>query len=166
MRFLSLWVINEEDEDLMMAEALRQYRSKHGYSYRKDMHDIAAETLVDTGKAEDLNAAKEILRVNGVKHRPSLDWCRNNSERYIAQLNDQEFRGLFRMSRDKFDEILGHMTFYFPKVHVAGKAPIPVKFLLAGTLRWLAGGSPHDIIYFCGMRARYLLPCFIPCVLV
>jgi hypothetical protein len=74
MRFLSLWVLNEEDEDVLLAEALRAYRSKHGYFYRKDMHDIAAQALVDERKAADLNEAKEILRTNGVKHRPSLDW--------------------------------------------------------------------------------------------
>ena len=58
------------------------------------------------------------------------------------------------MSRDKFNEILEDVKLYFPaEAHAAGKPAIPVKFLLAGTLRWLAGGSPHDIVYFCGMRA-------------
>lgn len=30
----------------------------------------------------------------------------------------------------------------------------PTRFLLAGCLRWLAGGSGHDIIFFCGARYR------------
>jgi hypothetical protein len=42
------------------------------------------------------------------------------------------------MSRDKFDDILQHISIYFPQLHVAGKAPIPIKYLLAGTLRWVA----------------------------
>ena len=34
------------------------------------------------------------------------------------------------------------------------QAPTPTRFLLSGCLRWLAGGSGHDIIFFCGVRYR------------
>ena len=64
VQFLSLWVINEDDEDIMLAEAIRQYRKYHGYFYRKNLHDLAAEALVAEGKAADLNEAKDILRTN------------------------------------------------------------------------------------------------------
>ena len=34
------------------------------------------------------------------------------------------------------------------------QASTPTRFLLSGCLRWLAGGSGHDIIFFCGVRYR------------
>jgi len=58
----------------------------------------------------------------------------------------------------KFDTILAELEEYFktnsfhegPK-H-GGAKPIPIKYLLRGVLRWLAGGSYHDIMYLCGSR--------------
>jgi hypothetical protein len=57
-----------------------------------------------------------------------------------------------------FEVILAELEEYFKTniLHVGpkdgGKKPIPIKYLLRGVLRWLAGGSIHDLMYFCGCR--------------
>jgi len=62
------------------------------------------------------------------------------------------------MSDWKFDVILAELENHFKSrsLHIGalsgGKKPIPIKYLLRGVLRWLAGGSIHDIIYLCGCR--------------
>ena len=60
-----------------------------------------------------------------------------------------------------FNSIALKLEAYFQEAgrgkYTGGKEKTPMKFLLAGVLRWIAGGSTHDIIYFCGMRLRYII---------
>jgi hypothetical protein len=87
-----------------------------------------------------------------------LQFCRDAADKYVEQLNPTEYKGLFRMNDWKFDAILAELEEYFQAnaLHVGskngGKKPIPIKYLLRGVLRWLAGGSYHDIMYLCGSR--------------
>ena len=47
------------------------------------------------------------------KHRLPLFFCRQNSDRYVAQLTPIEFRGLFRMDRELFSNILEKTELHF-----------------------------------------------------
>ena len=124
------------------------------------MYEGSAQEFVDESIAPNLEHAIEIVK-DLRKHRLPPISRRQNNDRYVAQLKDEEFHRLFRMDRELFSEIQQKVEDHFKKngkyqgsADNSGKVPTPVKYLLAGTLRWLAGGSVHDICYFCGLRIR------------
>ena len=87
----------------------------------------------------------------------NLDFCRDTFEKYISQCTTMEFKGQFRVDHMLFEELLCALEKHFGGTHVRqvrkqGKRLIPLKFLLRGVLRWLAGADVHSIIYACGCR--------------
>jgi hypothetical protein len=136
------------------------FKAAHPVLAKQLWYENMAKDFVTEGIAPDLRNAIEMV-TELRKHRVPLIFCQENSDRYTRQLTTLEFRGLFRMDQELFNEVEQKLEVYFKSVgkfqgqpNYAGKPATPVKYLLAGTLRWLAGGSPHDICYFCGMRNR------------
>jgi hypothetical protein len=147
---------NRESEEIDASE-----KNRRNLARWRNEQKLKTEVLLESGLATNLNEAK--ILCNEVRmQRESLEWCRKNSQRYIDQLTDLEFRGLFRVDKVLFASIEERLSKYFAdhgkyqKVSPVSpfKGATPVRFLLAGTLRWLAGGSTHDIVYFCGVRIR------------
>jgi len=65
------------------------------------MYEGSAQEFVDEGIAPNLEHAIEIVKELR-KHRLPPISRRQNNDRYVAQLKDEEFRGLFRMDRELF----------------------------------------------------------------
>ena len=151
--FLSL----QEDS---LLDGLMELKNSSPNKFRKLNNEIRARALLDESNVpySSLNMKRALQRVKVSRsHRLGLGWCRDNAERYINQLKADEFKGLFRMDVGLFNNILSRLDEYFnsnSRTWKRGKDATPLKFVLFGTLRWLAGGSTHDIIYFCGMRYR------------
>ena len=59
-----------------------------------------------------------------------------------------------RLTPSLFSTIEEKVTMYLESEVDAssrGKKRIPVRYLLIGVIRWLAGGSPRDIQFLCGL---------------
>jgi hypothetical protein len=144
------------------AEMKKVFRKHNPRKYFYAMNTHRATELFNAGLVQSVEEGRKVS-ADIRKNRSSLDWCRESADRYLGQLTDLEFQGLFRMDRTLFqsaeDKLRAHFEskkIYSRDGSLGGKAATPTKFLLAGTLRWLAGGSAHDIIYFCGVRYRTL----------
>jgi hypothetical protein len=118
---------------------------------------LALELLQDNNDFASEEDAYQFV-INDRRKRPSLQFCKDSAEEYMRQFTPQEFLGFLRFSRDDFETLTKEFAealaarnmFQSPKA-------TPAKFLLAGLLRWLGGGSPHDIIFFCGLRMSTFL---------
>jgi hypothetical protein len=148
------FVLGSDDDNFVdIAKALR---NNNPTQFRAETRDLEAEELFNCGYTQTLDEAINVVKMR-YKHRDTLGWCRETSAKYVQQLTDLEFKGFFRMSRNKFEEVLAAIRFYYEDrnpLNTRGKEHVPLRYLLTGTLRWLAGGSPHDIIFFCGLRLR------------
>ena len=138
----------------------KAFKAAHPVMAKKLWYTSSAQDFIEEGIAPDLQHAIEMVKELR-KHRLPLIFCQQNSDRYVDQLTPLEFRGLFRMDRQLFDDIHRKLEEHFRVIgkfqgppDQSGKPATAVKYLLSGTMRWLAGGSPHDICYFCGLRIR------------
>ena len=70
-------------------------------------------------------------------------------------LTESEFQQMFRVTRERFDSVLATITPDISKNEEMGRrsagTPITPKTKLAVTLRWLAGGSHHDLRFAWGI---------------
>jgi hypothetical protein len=156
---VAAWELLERDR-VEKAGFLKDYRNDHTRKYFAAMSTLRGRDLFDAGLVSSIDEGKR-LSIELRRNRTPLDWCRANAQRYMDQLNDTEFRGLFRMDKTLFQSMEEKVDAHFKEKNLyqrdgsrGGKPATPTRFLLAGTLRWLAGGSPHDITYFCGVRIR------------
>lgn len=148
------------DEQYAAVKALEsheeEFKKLHPVLYREEIRRLEAEALLHGGGFETLDAAAEAVNEQH-KNRENLEYCKQTADKYMEQLSPLEFKGLFRMDRTLFNEIVEDLREHFIQKgkfqsRKRGKKVTPTRFLLAGTLRWLAGGSPHDICFFCGVR--------------
>ena len=129
-------------------------RKTNPVAARDLMQDFRAEYLVKVGMCKDLDEAIAYLKKLR-SNRTKLDRCREASDYYVGQLTDEEYHGFMRMSRARFNSMAGDLEQYFKDKNINQRSDAtPTRFQLAGVIRWLAGGSPHDIIFFCGLRYR------------
>jgi hypothetical protein len=156
MERLSSIIMDEIFDDDVDTDNLYSYVAGNPNEHRYHANIYRAQQLVDAKIAPNLEEALIMVK-DDRKHRPPLDYCRDTAEKYIKQLTPEEYRGLFRMSEQLFEGILSKVSAHFAangQARKGGKKSTPIKFLLLATLRWLAGGSPHDIMFVCGMRYR------------
>jgi hypothetical protein len=78
----------------------------------------------------------------------------------MRKMTNREFKSLFRLSRESFSKLLKKVeaklkkNVHFAKLSSKSSIYSPTT-KLAATLRWLAGGSHHDIIAFFGLSSSY-----------
>ena len=146
--------MNLNDSILRNEEIFAILKERQPNVAREILQGFRAEKLVEAGMSEDLDSAIKFLKkIRG--HRSRLGECQESADKYVAQLTDLEYHGFMRMSRARFQSMCEDLEQYWKdKGRYQHPASTPVRFQLAGCLRWLAGGSPHDIIFFCGLRYR------------
>jgi hypothetical protein len=74
------------------------FKTAHRVLATRLMHQTAVQDFFDEGTVPNLDHAIEMVKELR-KHRLPLFFCRENSDRYVAQLTPIEFRGLFRIDR-------------------------------------------------------------------
>lgn len=94
------------------------------------------------------------------KHRKRLDWNEFRRQRVA----DGSFKRMFRMSEFQFDDLIGILGPVLAvdkdqarRATVAGH--IPAELRLAGTLRYLAGGSYLDVFHLLGVGISSYYEC-------
>jgi hypothetical protein len=75
----------------------------------------------------------------------------------MRKMTNREFKSMFRLSRESFSKLLKKVEGKLKKnahfAKLSSKSPISPTTKLAATLRWLAGGSHHDISAFFGLSS-------------
>ena len=94
------------------------------------------------------------------KPRVRLDWA----EFRRLRVADGSFKKMFRMSEHQFDDLVGILTPYLAvNVDQARRATlaghIPAALRVAGTLRFLAGGSYLDVFHLLGVGVSSFYEC-------
>ena len=124
------FVLGSDEEDFVdMAKA---YKEQNPNQYRTETRSLEAEELFHSGYTKSLDEAINVVKRH-YKHRGTLGRCRETSAKYVQQLTDEEFQGFFRMSRNKFEEILVAIRFFDEKrnpVNNRGKEQVPLRYLL------------------------------------
>jgi hypothetical protein len=140
------------DDILQNAELIKELESKYPDVARQLKEGFRAEKLVEKGFFDDIEEARVYLKELR-SHRKPLKFCRDAADQCMEQLTELEFQGLMRMSRSRFEKMSSDLEAHWvSKNKYQARNSTPSRFQLAGCLRWLAGGSPHDIIFFCGLR--------------
>lgn len=97
--------------------------------------------------ARKRDGAKRVSPQRRARDAEAVD--RKYGVRRMDRLSERDFRKMFRVSKTRFDFLLDLITPHIVRNEVKGAnssaQPIKPKTRLAATLRWLAGGSYHDI---------------------
>jgi hypothetical protein len=112
MELLSSVIMDEIFDDDTDIDNLHSYAAANPDQHRYHVKIYRAQDLVDNNIAPNLEEALIMVK-DGRKHRPGLGYCRDAADRYINQLNHDEYRGLFRMSEQLFEDVLTKVSAHF-----------------------------------------------------
>jgi hypothetical protein len=97
--------MNLNDSILRNEEIFAILKERQPNVAREILQGFRAEKLVEAGMSEDLDSAIKFLKVlRGHRSRLPRE-CQESSDKYVAQLTDQEYHGFMRMSRARFQSM-------------------------------------------------------------
>lgn len=133
-----------EKVDIHFGAYMHQWHAARA-SGKSSLKTIVAKCIVDHVTKIDAKARKR--RTPAESRRRDRD--RAYALREINVLSDADFARMFRVSRERYSTILetirGDITFDANKATNSSGSAITPETRLYCTLRWLAGGSHHDL---------------------